>query len=165
MRMVFLALAASAAALSACGDGTGRALAPAGTGQAAVYLTDAPFPFAGITRVDVHVVRIELSPQVDTSAAPAPWVTVATPDRAFNLLDLQNGAAELLGAAEIPAGIYAAVRVTIDPTRSSMTDASGTVITTAPAPGAPGIDWQTTAKAPVLFAQVEEPLAVDAQGQ
>ena len=172
MRMIFLALAGSAAALSACGDGTTPALAPASPGHAAVYLTDAPFPFAGIARVDVHVVRIELSPQVDTSAAPAPWVTVASPDRAFNLLDLQNGTAELLGEAQIPAGTYTAVRVTIDPARSSMTDASGTVISAAPAPGGPGIDWQTAAQdwqttAPtlVLYAQVEEPMAVDEQGQ
>jgi hypothetical protein len=48
--------------------------------MAAVYLTDAPFPYAGISRVDVYVVRIEASAQVDTSAAPAAWVTVATPE-------------------------------------------------------------------------------------
>jgi uncharacterized protein DUF4382/carboxypeptidase family protein len=165
MRMMFLALAGSAAALSGCGDGTERALAPAGAGHAAVYLTDAPFPFAGIARVDVHVVRIELAPQVDTSAAPAAWVTVATPDRAFNLLDLQNGTTALLGEAQIPAGSYAAVRVTIDPARSSMTDASGGVIGAATGAAGPGIDWRTTVQAPVLYAQVEEPMAVDEQGQ
>lgn len=165
MRMIFLALAGSAVALSACGDGTARALAPAGAGQAAVYLTDAPFPFAGIARVDVHVVRIELSPEVDTSAAPAAWVTAAAPDRAFNLLDLQNGATALLGEAQIPAGSYAAVRVTIDPARSSMTDANGGVLGAAAGATGPGIDWRTAVQAPVLYAQVEEPMAVDEQGQ
>jgi hypothetical protein len=72
--------------------------------MAAVYLTDASFPYAGISRVDVYAVRIELSPQVDTSEAPAAWVTVATPDHPFNLLNLQNGTTALLGEARIPAG-------------------------------------------------------------
>lgn len=174
MRMLSLALAGSVTVLSACGSGNARPepLAPAGAGRAAVYLTDAPFPFGDITRVDIHVVRIELSPQVDTSAAPAGWVTVATPDRTFNLLDLQNGTTELLGQAQIPAGSYQAVRVTIDPARSSMTDASGTIISAATIPGGPGIewqpaaqDWQTTPPTLVLYAQVEEPMAVDEQGQ
>ncbi|MGE5231328.1 MAG: DUF4382 domain-containing protein [Deltaproteobacteria bacterium] len=165
MRMLSLALAGSAAALSGCGTGSGGAIAPAGAGRAAVYLTDAPFPFAGVARVDMHVVRIELSPQVDTAAAPAAWITVATPDRTFNLLDLQNGATELLGEAQIPAGSYAAVRVTIDPARSGMTGASGGAIVAVAGPVGPGIDWGTAVQAPVLYAQVEEPMSVDEQGQ
>jgi chromosome condensin MukBEF ATPase and DNA-binding subunit MukB len=47
--------------------------------------------------MDVYVVRIEPSQQVDTSAAPAAWVTVATPDHAFNLLYFQNGTTALAG--------------------------------------------------------------------
>jgi hypothetical protein len=165
MRMIALAFAAGAAGLSACDGVGGSALAPGGDGHAAVYLTDAPFPYAGISRVDVYVVRIELSPQVDTSAAPAAWVTVATPDHLFNLLDLQNGTTALLGEARIPAGQYQAVRLTLDPARSSLTDASGGVIRQTTAPTGPGIDWQATADRPVLYALVEEPMAVDERGQ
>jgi hypothetical protein len=166
MRSTDLALALALATLPACGSGGSPALAPAGTaGHATFYLTDAPFPFATVSRVDVYVARIELAPQVDTSAGPAQWITVATPDRGFNLLDLQNGTTALLGDAEIPAGRYAAVRVTIDPARSSITDAGGHAIVATTAPTGPGIDWQTTVAQPVLYAQVEEPMAVDEQGQ
>jgi uncharacterized protein DUF4382/carboxypeptidase family protein len=165
MRMISLALAAGALGLTACDGGRGSTLAPSGDGHAAVYLTDAPFPYAGIARVDVYVVRIELSPQVDTSAAPAAWVTVATPDRAFNLLDFQNGTTALLGEAQIPAGQYQAVRVTIDPARSSMSDTGGGAIGQTTTLTGPGIDWQSTADRPVLYAQVEEPMAVDEHGQ
>lgn len=166
MRSTSLALACGLAALSACGSGGSPALAPTGTdGHATIYLTDAPFPFDAITRVDVHVVRIELSPQADTSAGPPQWITVATPDRTFNLLDFQNGTTALLGDAQIPAGQYAAVRVTIDPARSSLTDASGHVLSGTTAPAGPGIDWNGAAGQAMLYAQVEEPMAVDERGQ
>ena len=123
MRRTSLALALGLAALPACANGGSSALAPAGSGgHATIYLTDAPFPFDAIARADVYVARIELAPQADTSAGPQHWIEVATPARTFNLLDLQNGTTALLGDAQIPAGRYAAVRVTIDPARSSLTE-------------------------------------------
>ena len=95
---------------------------PGGDGRTAVFLTDAPFPFDRIARVDIHIAEIGLSPQADTSQGPPGWITVAQPDRVFNLLDLQNGTTALLGEADVPPGQYRAVRVTFDPARSSMTD-------------------------------------------
>ena len=54
-RTALLALAAGAAAtLSACGESTG-----AETGHLTVQLTDAPFPYQDVARVDVWVVRID----------------------------------------------------------------------------------------------------------
>ena len=50
-----------------------------------------PFPFDRIRRVDIHIDEIALSPQADTSEGLPTWVTVARPERTFNLLDLQNG--------------------------------------------------------------------------
>ena len=138
---------------------------PGNQGRTSVFLTDAPFPFDGIARVDVHVVSIALALRADTSDAGLPWVTVATPDRAFNLLDLQNGTTSLLGGATIPPGDYMAVRMIIDPDRSSITDNDGHVIVTTTTPGAPGIDWQSKGANPSLYAQVEEPVAIDANGQ
>jgi hypothetical protein len=122
----------------------------------AVLLTDAPFPFDRIARVDIHIAEIGLSPQADTSQGPPGRITVARPDRLFNLLDLQNGVTALLGEAEVPPGQYRAVRVTFDPARSSMTDTDG---------GHPAINWQAKGDTPTLFGLVEEPMAIDENGE
>lgn len=166
MKKIGIALtAATGAALVAC---TVSETGPVGPGhelgKTAVFLTDAPFPFDFIQRVDVHITEIALSPQADTSDTAPDWLTVATPDRSFNLVELQNGVTEMLGQAEIPPGQYRAVRVIFDPSRSSMTDVDGHVIGTAPAGGGPGIDWQSKRAVPQLFGFVEEPLAVDDNG-
>jgi len=133
-------------------------------GQTSVFLTDAPFPFDAVSRVDVYIESIALAVSADTSDSGPPWVTVATPNRGFNLLDLQNGATALLGGAVVPEGQYQAARVIIDPDRSSITDDDGHVIVTTTTPGAPGINWQAKGENPSLFALVEEPMAVDQNG-
>jgi hypothetical protein len=99
-------------ALSAC-DATeiGPQVPIPTDGKTSVFLTDDPFPFDGVSRVDMHVVSIALALRADTSESGPPWVTVATPDRGFNLLDLQNGSTALLGDAVVPPGSYQAVRV------------------------------------------------------
>ena len=45
-----------------------------------VLLTDAPFPYADVADVIVHVVRVEAAGVFDTSTGD-PWVTIAEPDR------------------------------------------------------------------------------------
>jgi hypothetical protein len=106
--------------------------------------------------VDIHISEIGLSPQADTSQGPPGWITVARPERLFNLLDLQNGTTALLGEADVPPGQYRAIRVTFDPSKSSMTDTGG---------GHPGIDWQAKGDAPTLFGLVEEAMAIDENGE
>jgi Domain of unknown function (DUF4382) len=156
MKLSRFALMPAALALAACtASETGPSL-PAGDGKTAVFLTDAPFPFDRIARVDIYVEEIALSPRADTSAGLPAWVTVARPRRTFNLLDLQNGETALLGEADVPPDQYRAVRVTFDPDRSSMTDRQG---------GHPSIDWQAKGNAPSLFALVEEPMAIDENGE
>ncbi len=127
-----------------------------GSGKTAVFLTDAPFPFDVVSRVDIHISEIGVSPQADTSLGPPAWITVARPDRVFNLLDLQNGATALMGEADVPPGQYRAVRVTFDPARSSMTDVNG---------GHPAINWQAKGDTPTLFGLVEEAMAIDENGE
>lgn len=152
-----LALSAAALAVLACSTSEiGPAGPPSGEGTTAVFLTDAPFPFDRIERVDVHITEIALSPQADTSEGLPSWVTVARPNRTFNLLDLQNGATALLGEAEVPPDQYRAVRVAFDPARSSMTARDG---------GHPAIDWQAKGELPMLFSLVEEPMAIDENGE
>jgi hypothetical protein len=129
---------------------------PGGEVRTAVFLTDAPFPFDRISRVDIHITDIGLSPQADTTQGPPGWITVARPDRVFNLLDLQNGTTALLGEADVPPGQYRAVRVTFDPSRSSMTDTDG---------GHPAINWQAKGDTPILFGLVEEAMAIEENGE
>ncbi len=138
---------------------------PQTRGKTAVFLTDAPFPFDGITRVDVHVKEIALSQTLDTAAGAPGWIVVAAPDRSFNLLDLQNGSTALLGESEIPPGRYQAVRLVFDPARSTMTHADGRTIETTATPGTPGINWQAKGTTPNLFALVEEAMAIDENGE
>lgn len=140
-------------------------LDPQADGKTAVFLTDAPFPTDAITRVDVHVREIALSEAGDSTDGDLGWVVVASPDRTFNLLDLQNGSTALLGEAEVPPGQYRAVRLVFDPARSTMTEEDGGTIGTASGPGAPGIDWQAKGATPNLFALVEEAMAIDENGE
>jgi hypothetical protein len=157
MHRLRLALAvAGAVALSACDASETGPGGPPGDGKTAVFLTDAPFPFDRIARVDIHISEIGLSPQADTSQGPPGWITVAEPDRTFNLLDLQNGTTALLGEADVPPGQYRAVRVTFDPARSGMTDTEG---------GHPEINWQSKGETPTLFGLVEEAMAIDENGE
>jgi hypothetical protein len=149
-------MAAAALALAACSASETGPSGTAGDGKTAVFLTDAPFPFDRIQRVDIHIDEIALSPQADTSEGLPTWVTVARPERTFNLLDLQNGTTALLGEADVPPGQYRAVRVVFDPDRSSMTDRDG---------GHPSIDWQAKGEVPSLFSLVEEPMAIDENGE
>ena len=81
-----------------------------------ILLTDAPFPFDSVQRVDVYIISVSVSTQPDTggSADSMSWVTVAEPHRQINLLDLQQGDTALLGGKDIPADQYRAVRVIIN---------------------------------------------------
>ena len=157
-------LALGLLALAACNSAEIGPSAPAGDGKTSIYLTDSPFPFDAVSRVDIHVKDIALSPATDTSEGAPQWVTVASPDRTFNLLDLQNGSTAFLGEAEVPPGQSRAVRLTFDPVRSSMTARDGDLILTTATPGTPGINWQAKGAVPSLFALVEEAMAIDENG-
>jgi Domain of unknown function (DUF4382) len=148
--------AAAVLALAGCSTYETGPAGPVDDGKTAVFLTDAPFPFDRIQRVDIHIDEIALSPQADTSEGLPTWVTVAQPDQTFNLLDLQNGTTALLGEAEVPPGQYRAVRLIFAPDRSSMTDRDG---------AHPTIGWQAKGEAPSLFSLVEEPMAIDENGE
>ena len=109
---------------SACGDAS-PTNGPEGNGETAVLLTDAPFPYDSVTRVDVYIERIDASTSTDTTGGSGIWVTIAEPKRAFNLLDLQNGQTALLGSSTLPVGKYKALRMTLDTRKSSVTAING----------------------------------------
>src|SRR2546430_2096364 len=114
-----------------------------------VRLTDAPFPYDSLHSVTIHVVRIEANITQDTSG-DGHWVVITQPRKSFDLLALQQATTALLGAGEMPAGQYHAVRMTIDTSQSAITwnDAAQT-----PAQ----VNWNGWA---TIYAFVEYPVSV-----
>ena len=88
--------------------------------QITVRLTDAPFPYDSLHSVNIDVVRIEASAAQDTSGG-GQWVVITEPRKTFDLLALQQGTTALLGSGDMPAGLYHAVRMTIDTNQSAIT--------------------------------------------
>lgn len=139
MRNIARVMAATlmgALAMTACGDTTGT-----GTGKLTVKLTDAPFPFAEVSRVDVHVVRIDARTQSvsEGEAADASdnggWTTIASPNALINLLSLQGGVTTNLGTTSLATGTYNGFRLILDTQKSSVTLKNGTVLTGSSSPG------------------------------
>jgi len=146
------------AALVACGDSSPQDAG--GSGSTRVLLSDAPFPFDRVARVDLYIVSVSGSLSPDTSAAGT-FVTLAAPHRSINLLALQNGAFDELGRLDLPAGIITAVRLVIDTDSSSITLKDGRVLTGA---SSPGIYWQSSAGRPTLNALIQEQILVPEAG-
>lgn len=141
-RFVAIGIVMSAGSmLVACGsDGN---VAPTASGTVAILLTDAPFPFDSVARADIFVVRIdgrmadadsaqaEAGKDDDSQANHDPshdWVTLAMPNAAFNLLNLQNGKTVNLAQESLPSGTYRGFRAIIDASKSSITLKNGTVL-------------------------------------
>src|ERR1043166_1922496 len=96
--------AALLAAIVACGDSPSEPHFTGG-GPTTFRLTDAPFPYDKVSRVDVFVVKVQASWAGDTSAAATnDFVTVADVNRTINLLALEGGLSDQLGTANVPKG-------------------------------------------------------------
>ncbi|MGI8400830.1 MAG: DUF4382 domain-containing protein, partial [Gemmatimonadaceae bacterium] len=97
------------------------------SGLLTVRLTDAPFPFSDVARVDVFVVRVDARSTASTDAEATDasnsggWTTIATPNTSINLLDLGAGRTTNLGATTLATGTYNGFRLVIDPSKSSIT--------------------------------------------
>jgi hypothetical protein len=121
------AIALGTFGVAACSDSSGT-----GSGLLTVRLTDAPFPFSNVAKVDVFVVRVDARTAEPTDAEASDesnhegWTTVATPNALINLLDLRNGTTTNLGAATLASGTYNGFRLIIDPSQSSITLKDGT---------------------------------------
>ena len=90
-----------------------------------VLLTDDPFPFDTVQSVNLYVVDIAAATQADTLPAPQEFVTLASPHRTFNLLDLQQGTTAFLGQGTLSTGQYRIVRMRIRTDSSSITFTDG----------------------------------------
>lgn len=133
MSRLKLALFAVATIAVACYVDDTSLLSPGGNPLAKVLITDAPFPFDTVQSVNVYIVSVAVSTQPDTGGSPnnMNWVTVTEPRRQIDLLALQQGDTALLGAGEIPAGQYKAVRLILDTDSSAgirFTDSSSALV-------------------------------------
>lgn len=122
-RPILLGLALCAAL--ACDDSTTTASVNGGT---KVLLTDGPFPYDRIARVDVHIVRVQVAASADTSDPNQAWTTIVEPNRTINLLELQAGKTTLLGESAVEASAVGAVRLVINSALSSVTDNAGNAV-------------------------------------
>lgn len=154
MKRIMLIVAGALLAGTACyeEDATGP-----GTqgGIANVLLTDAPFPFDSVASVNIYVVSIAASTSSDTSApATQQWVTITAPRKQFDLLELQQGKTALVGAGQLPAGSYKAVRMVIDTDSSNVIMNDGREAT---------VHWPVSGQL-TLNALVESPVSVPDAG-
>jgi hypothetical protein len=157
-RNSFLALALAVA----CSDGTSPDRQFTGGGPTTFRLTDAPFPYDKVARVDIFVVKVQASWAGDTTASAGDdFVTVADVNRKINLLALSGGLSDELGTANIPKGAIKAIRLIIDTDQSSITMKTGAVLTGS---SNPGIAWQSSAGIATLNATVEDNIAVPDEG-
>lgn len=153
MKLTLTLLLALGAA--ACSSDGGSSIA---SGTSRVLLTDDPFPYSRIARVDLYVVSVSGSLNADTSAASGgDFVTLAAPHRLINVLALQNGITDELGTVTLAHGAITAVRLIIDTDSSSITLKDGRVLTGT---STPGIHWQSSAGRPVLNALLNEQIVV-----
>ncbi len=119
---LFAALVISTIAFAACSDSSGT-----GTGLLTVRLTDAPFPFSEVSRVDVFVIRVDARTAATTDAEAADetnhggWTTVAEPNAWINLLELRGGQTRNLGATTLATGNYNGFRLILDTDSSIIT--------------------------------------------
>ena len=142
--------------LAACSSDGGSTTLPAGSTR--VLLTDDPFPYSRVARVDLYVVSISGSLNADTSAgAGGDFVTLAAPHRLINVLALQNGLTDEVGTVALAHGAITALRLVIDTDSSSITLRNGQVLT---GNSNPGIHWQSSAGRPVLNALINEGIVV-----
>jgi hypothetical protein len=157
-RILFLALAAAAA----CSNGTSPEPQFTGGGTTTFRLTDAPFPYDKVSRVDIFVVKVQASWAGDTSAgATNDFVTVANVNRKIDLLSLEGGLSDVLGTAAIPRGAIKAIRLVIDTDQSSITMKTGAVLTGS---SNPGIAWQSSAGIATLNATIDDNIAIPDEG-
>jgi hypothetical protein len=155
IRSLLTLFTSTALVLQACGDSTGG-----GTGLLTVKLTDAPFPFSEVERVDIHIVRIDArtSEPTDQEAEDdddmSEWTTIATPNATINLLTLAGGVTTNLGQATLPTGTYEGFRLIIDPSQSSVTLKDGTQ---------PEVKWPSAAQTGIKV-NLDSPVALTENG-
>jgi hypothetical protein len=158
-RLIPILLAGGTAVLWACGDHTvtGARMQP-GQGTLAMQLIDAPSDLDSIASVNIFVVRVDGRVAVADSADAdknvegdgdvvdrdhidrdsTAWVTIASPNKLFNIMALTGRDTAFLGAAVVDSAKFRAFRLIIDPMQSNVVLKNGTVLT---ATSTPSVDF------------------------
>ena len=159
------------ATMVACSDNTTTSTS---SGTLSVQLTDAPFPYDEVSRVDLYVTRVDARPESTTDADASQnvqtnndtpglthdgWITVSSPKQRYNLLDLQGGKTRNLGQATIPTGTYDGFRFIVNTDSSSVTLTNGQVLTGANG----GIKFPAAGQSGIKIV-LEQPISLTANG-
>lgn len=104
---IVITLFASLFLLISC-DVTDNSVSDHGTLQ--VYLTDAPADYEEVW-IDIEEVRVHLSDEEGIENDDEGWIIINDSPKRVNLLDLTNGELEVLGEAELEAGMYTQIRL------------------------------------------------------
>ncbi len=107
IKTVFVATALSAILLSACSKSND-------TTTLRVRLTDAPLAVEEVN-VDIREVRVNMNESAPSDSSSNGWVTLATNQGIYNLLELQNGIDTLLGTGTLPTGTLREIRFVLGP--------------------------------------------------
>ncbi|MEX2574663.1 MAG: DUF4382 domain-containing protein [Balneolaceae bacterium] len=75
-------------------------------GAMEVWLHDDPADFE---EVQIFIERIEINREEDSEG----WITIGEPQQHFDLLELTNGAYEVLGSEQLEAGTYSQIRLIV----------------------------------------------------
>lgn len=103
LKIPFVLLLAVSTVFMGCNSGTN---ADGDTGTMEVLLHDAP---ANYDEVNVFIESVE----VNNSENDEGWVELNSPQQTYDLLELTNGATEVLGSAELPVGTYEQIRLVL----------------------------------------------------
>lgn len=79
-------------------------------GSLEVRLHDAPME--GAEEVNVAIKQVE----INETGSEGGWSVISSPNQTYNLLELTNGAYEVLGDTTLPAGTYEQIRLVLDET-------------------------------------------------
>lgn len=109
----FLFIAVFSLMFTACDSGTDINDGTEGTGTLEVLLHDAP---ADYEEVNVFVERVEVNNAEDDTG----WVEVGAPEETFDLLELTNGAVEVIGSRELEPGKYNQIRLILNNEENSI---------------------------------------------
>jgi hypothetical protein len=101
--------------LTSCGGGggggsTGTATGT-GTGTLSLALTDSST--LKYKAIYVTIDEVKVNRRDNSSNGNSGWITVATPQQTYNLLNLINGLTAILGDSELEAGMYRQIRLNI----------------------------------------------------
>jgi hypothetical protein len=154
-RLLSILTSVGVIALCACGDHSiTAAQMQRGQGAIAMQLVDAPTGLDSIAAVNIFVVRVDARLKVADSVAvdsgvdeegdfedrdhfrrdSTAWVTIASPNKAFNILALQGGDTAFLGSAVVDTVKLHTLRLIIDPAQSNVVLKNGTVLTATSTP-------------------------------